>query len=71
MTNPTESTHEPQRISPEEAARRQKVVQAAHHHNLMEGIRRDPATNEVYEAFMRGEIDVMEIGPLIDKIERP
>ena len=50
------------RISADESARRQ-VLRRADAHNRIEGIYRDPASDPVFEAFVRGEIDVTEIAP--------
>lgn len=48
-------------IPPEEVERRREIVEAAHHNNLMAGIERDPTTDPIYEAFIRGDIDITGI----------
>jgi hypothetical protein len=51
------------RIRAEESARRREVLRRADAHNRIEGISRDPASDPVFEAFVRGEIDVTAIVP--------
>jgi Antitoxin VbhA len=51
------------RISAEESERRRQVLRRADAHNRIEGICRDPATDAVFEAFVRGEIAVTDIVP--------
>jgi hypothetical protein len=51
------------RISAEESARRREIVRRADAHNRIEGIARDPASDPVFEAFVRGDIEVTEIVP--------
>jgi hypothetical protein len=55
--------------SPEEVERRRKIVEAAHHNNLMAGIERDPTTDPIYEAFIRGDIDITDILPAIRSLD--
>jgi hypothetical protein len=50
-------------ISAEETARRREVLRRADAHNRIEGIDRDPASDPVFDAFVRGEIEVTEIVP--------
>ena len=45
-----------QRISATETARRRKHVRRADAENRLEGIARNPATDPVFEAYIRGEI---------------
>jgi hypothetical protein len=52
-------------IPPGEVERRRRIVEAAHHNNLMAGIGRDPATDPIYEAFIRGDIEVTDLSPAI------
>ena len=59
----TAATRTKLRISAEESARRREIVRRADAHNRIEGIFRDPASDAVFEAFVRGEIDVTEIVP--------
>jgi hypothetical protein len=54
---------------PEEVERRRKIVEEAHHNNLMAGIGRDPTTDPIYEAFIRGDIDVTDILPAIRSLD--
>ena len=51
------------RISAEETARGREPVRWADLHNRLEGVFRDPASDAVFDAFVRGEIDVTEIVP--------
>jgi hypothetical protein len=55
--------------SPEEVERRRRIVEAAHHNNLMAGIERDPTTDPIFEAFIRGDIDIMDILPAIRSLD--
>ncbi|MGF9760709.1 hypothetical protein AAII07_36525 [Microvirga sp. 0TCS3.31] len=52
-------------IPQKEIERRRKIVEGAHHNNLMAGIQRDQALDPVYEAFIHGDIDVTDILPAI------
>jgi hypothetical protein len=54
---------------PDEVERRRKIVEAAHHNNLVAGIERDPTTDPIYEAFIRGDIDIMDILPAIRSLD--
>ncbi|UVF20550.1 antitoxin VbhA family protein [Microvirga terrae] len=54
---------------PEEVERRRKFVEAAHHNNLMAGIERDPTTDPIFEAFIRGDIDITDILPAIRSLD--
>ena len=56
------------RISQEEMERRRKIVEEVHHSNLMEGIKRNPKTDPVYEAYIQGEIEAKEILPRIRQL---
>jgi hypothetical protein len=55
--------------SPEEVERRRRIVEAAHHNNLMAGIERDPTTDPIFEAFIRGDIDITDILPAIRSLD--
>ncbi len=55
--------------SPEEVERRRRIVEAAHHNNLMAGIERGPTTDPIYEAFIRGDIDITDILPAIRSLD--
>jgi hypothetical protein len=63
MDDITAATSTKPRISAEESARRRQALRRADAHNRIEGIYRDPASDPVFEAFVRGEIDVTEIVP--------
>jgi len=51
------------KISAEEIARRREAVRQADADNRIEGIFRDPATDAIVAAFVRGEIGVTELVP--------
>jgi len=51
------------RISAEEVARRREALRQADASNRIEGIFRDAESDAVFEAHIRGEIDVTEIVP--------
>ena len=44
-------------ISPEEIARRREAVRQADADNRIEGIKHDPASDPIFEAWILGEID--------------
>jgi len=50
-------------ISDSEAARRRKVVRIADAENRLEGISRSPETDAVFDAYVRGDIEVTEMVP--------
>jgi hypothetical protein len=50
-------------LSADEMARRKQALRDADAHNRIEGIVRDPASDAVFEAHIRGDIDVSEIVP--------
>jgi hypothetical protein len=56
-------------IPPEEVEHRRKIVEAAHHNNLMAGIERDPTTDPIFEAFIRGDIDITDMLPAIRSLD--
>jgi len=43
-------------------ARRRELGRKADANNRLEGIYRDPASNETFEAYIRGDMNVMDIG---------
>lgn len=51
------------RISAEEMARRKEAVRWADAHNRIEGLKRSPATDAIYDAFVRGDIEFDDILP--------
>lgn len=48
-------------ISGAEMARRRKIVRQADANNRLEGIYREPATDTVVEAFVRGDIEATDM----------
>jgi hypothetical protein len=56
---------ESKRITLEEMERRQKALEYADAHNRIEGIMPDPVTEPIFAAFLRGEIELDEMMPLI------
>ncbi len=58
-------------ISAEEMERRRKIVRQADANNRIEGIYRDAASNEVFDAYIRGDIDVMDIGARLTAQMKP
>lgn len=48
-------------ISAEEVARRREHVRSADANNRIEGIVRDPDSDAVFDAYVRGEIEATEI----------
>lgn len=60
----TRTQERPQtKISAEEVARRREFVRQAHANNRIEGIEHDPATDVIFDAYVRGEIEVTEMIP--------
>jgi hypothetical protein len=51
------------KISAEEMERRREHVRQADASNRIEGIYRRPETDVVFEAYIRGDIEVTEISP--------
>jgi hypothetical protein len=58
------------KISSEEMERRRKRVERANAHNRIEGICRDPESDPIFEAYIRGEIEIDEILPRIQALDR-
>jgi hypothetical protein len=55
-------THDPKpTITPEEMQRRREAVRQADANNRIEGIFRDSASNEIVEAYIRGEIEARDL----------
>lgn len=52
-------------ISADEMSRRRKALARADAHNRIEGLYRDPRSNEVYQDFIEGKIELDEILPRI------
>jgi hypothetical protein len=49
------------RLSAEEVAQRREHVRAADANNRIEGIFRDPESDVIFDAYVRGEIEATEI----------
>jgi Antitoxin VbhA len=49
------------RITTAEMARRREHVRRADAENRLEGLTRNPATDPMFEAYIRGEIEAIEI----------
>lgn len=65
MTDPTFPAKCRPLVSPEEMERRRKIVEEVHHSNLLEGIKRNPDADSIYDAYIRGEIEVRDILPRV------
>jgi hypothetical protein len=50
-------------ISDDEVARRREIVRMADAENRLEGISRSPESDEVFDAYVRGDIKVTEMVP--------
>lgn len=55
-------------IPAEEMERRREALRRADAHNRIEGLFPNPDTQPVYEAFIRGDIELEEILPLVKAI---
>jgi hypothetical protein len=53
------------KISAPEVERRRKIVRQADANNRLEGVYRDPATDEIFDAYVRGDIAATEMIPLL------
>jgi Antitoxin VbhA len=51
------------RISAEEMERRKEIVRRADANNRIEGLIRTPETDAIFQAYIRGDIEVTEIVP--------
>lgn len=56
-------------ISAQEMERRREALRQADASNRIEGLFPDPSTNAVYERFIRGEIELGEILPLVRAVQ--
>ncbi len=56
------------RISAEESARRRSVLSSADADQRIEGLFRTPESEPVYQAFVRGEIELEDILPRIQAL---
>jgi hypothetical protein len=59
------------KISAREMERRRKIVRQADANNRLEGVFRDPSTDTVVEAYVRGEISAAEILPRMKAVRGP
>ncbi len=57
------------RISEAEQARRREAVEHADANNRIEGVYRTPESNEIFDAFIRGEIDAHELTPRLQLLQ--
>ena len=58
------STRSPKaRISKEEIARRREVMHQVTANSRLEGMKRGPESDEIFNAYVRGEIEVTDIVP--------
>ena len=53
------------KVSVAEIQRRRAALRQADASNRIEGIFRDPATDAIFEASVRGEIEVTDVVPLL------
>jgi hypothetical protein len=56
-------------ISADEMERRREALRQADASNRIEGLHRNPNGDAVYEAFIRGEIELNEIMPRIKALD--
>jgi Antitoxin VbhA len=59
------------KISAEEMSRRREALRRADAHNRLEGLFPSAASNEIFESFVRGEIEFNEIRPRLKALHRP
>ena len=55
----------PKAISAADEARRRRALRQADANNRLEGIFRDPATDAIFEASVRGDIKVTDVVPYL------
>ncbi len=65
------ATRPKRRISDADAARRLALVRAADANNRLEGVYRGPETDEIVAAYVRGDIEVTDMIPLLKALPRP
>ena len=53
------------KISPEEMERRRRAIQKAAHSSAMEGAKRDPRADPIFESFINGEIEMSDVVPML------
>jgi hypothetical protein len=56
-------------ISVEEMKHRRKIVEEAHHNNLLAGITRDQTIDPIFEAYIRGDIEATDIGRVLERLK--
>jgi hypothetical protein len=56
------------RISAEEMERRREALRRAYGHNRIEGLSCGSQADEVFQSFVRGEIELREVGSRIDAL---
>jgi hypothetical protein len=57
------------RISLDEMERRREALRRADAHNRIEGLFPNPDATAVYEEFIRGEIELGDVGPRIQALQ--
>jgi hypothetical protein len=57
------------KISVDEMERRREALERADAHNRIEGLFPNPAATEVYEEFIRGDIEFSEVWPRIKALQ--
>jgi len=57
------------KISAEEMERRREAVRQADASNRIEGIYREPESDPIFDAYIRGEIDATEIIPRLKALD--
>ena len=53
------------KLSPAERDRRRKALRQADASNRIEGVFRDPKNDDLFEASLRGDIEITDIVPLL------
>ena len=66
MSDPT-TRSDGSKITGEQKARCRSHLELAKHNSLMEGVRSDPRTDHIFEAYVEGELELSELLPLIRK----
>jgi len=59
------------KISAEEMERRREQVRRGDANNRIEGLKRGPETDAIFDAYIHGEIEVGEIVPRLKAIYNP
>ena len=54
-------------LSPAEMNVRRERITASFHESIIEGATPDPATNYIFEAYIRGQIEITDLIPWLDK----